>query len=87
MRFVMILYSAFFFTFLCVLYWRVIMKGDWGALIKKKPIGPKPTMFDVRRLLQNGDKAGAIKLYKSIFKVPSAKAKKDIEDLERNLKV
>lgn len=44
-------------------------------------------MFDVRRLLQDGNRDQAIRLYIQIFKVSQKKARKDIEELERNLKV
>jgi hypothetical protein len=47
---------------------------------------PQPTMFDVRRLLKEGDKRGATRLYAKIFKMPAAQASKDIDELERSLK-
>lgn len=85
-RSVSILFSIGFFLVLCAIYWFWIMKGS-KLVRKKKPAAPKPTMFDVRRLLQEGDREGAIKLYTQIFKLPIKKARKDIEELERNLKV
>ncbi len=45
-----------------------------------------PTMFDVRRLLKEGDKKGATRLYARIFKVSTTQAQKDIEELERSMK-
>jgi len=44
-------------------------------------------MFDVRHLLMEGEKELAIGLYCEIFHTTPAKAKKDIEELERSLKV
>lgn len=76
-----------FFCLLCAFYWFFVMKGSPLPFGKKKTPQRRPTMFDVRRLLQEGDREGATKLYIQIFKVSGRKAKKDIEDLERNLKV
>ena len=87
MRIAIILNSILFFVILCGLYWVIIMKGTPSAFFKKKAPQRKPTMFDVRRLLQEGDRDGAVKCYMQIFKVSSKKAKKDIEEFERNLKV
>lgn len=84
---VKILYTVFFFCFLCAFYWFFVMKGSSLPFGNKKKSQRRPTMFDVRRLLQEGDREGATKLYIQIFKVSARKAKKDIEDLERNLKV
>jgi len=53
----------------------------------KLPLRGKATMFDVRHLLMEGEKELAIQLYCEIFKTTPAKAKKDIEELERSLKV
>jgi hypothetical protein len=47
----------------------------------------KATMFDVRQLLMEGKKDLAIQLYCEIFQTTPVKAKKDVEDLERSLKV
>ena len=46
-----------------------------------------PTMFDVRRLLKEGDREAAIRLYMKLFKMSSQQARKDVEELERSLKV
>jgi len=53
----------------------------------KRPVKGKATMFDVRHLLMEGEKELAIGLYCEIFHTTPAKAKKDIEELERSLKV
>ncbi len=47
----------------------------------------KATMFDVRNLLMKGEKDLAIQVYTDIFNTSSAKAKKDVEELQRSLKV
>lgn len=82
-----LIFSVIFFLFICGIYWLVVMKGALPKVLKKKTPERKPTMFDVRRQLQEGNRSEAIKLYIRIFRVSYRKAKKDIEDLERNLKV
>ena len=53
----------------------------------KLPPRGKGTMFNVRHLLMEGEKDLAVQLYCEIFNTPAEKAKKDIEELERSLKV
>lgn len=53
----------------------------------KLPAKGKLTMFDVRHLLMEGKKDLAIQVYCEIFNAPLGKAKKDVEELERSLKV
>ena len=53
----------------------------------KLPQRGKSTMFDVRHLLMEGEKELAIQVYCEIFQTTPIKAKKDIEELERSLKV
>ena len=53
----------------------------------KLPAKGRATMFDVRHLLMKGEKELAIKVYCEIFQTTPVKAKKDIEALERSLKV
>ena len=53
----------------------------------KLPAKGHATMFDVRHLLMEGEKELAIQLYCEIFQTTPIKAKKDIEELERSLKV
>ena len=55
-------------------------RGKW-------PAKGRATMFDVRHLLMEGEKELAIQVYCEIFKTTPIKAKKDIEELERSLKV
>jgi hypothetical protein len=53
----------------------------------KLPQKGKATMFDVRNLLMEGEKELATQLYCEIFHVNMAKARKDVEELQRSLKV
>jgi hypothetical protein len=53
----------------------------------KLPAKGRATMFDVRHLLMEGEKELAIQVYREIFQTTLIKAKKDVEDLERSLKV
>jgi len=53
----------------------------------KLPQKGKATMFDVRHLLMEGEKDLAIQVYSEIFHTSLIKAKKDVEELERSLKV
>ncbi len=53
----------------------------------KLPRRGKATMFDVRHLLMEGEKDLAVQVYCEIFQTTPLKAKKDIEELERSLKV
>ena len=73
------------FTVFFGLYWL----WSVGPLVprQKKPPVEKPTMFDVRRLLKEGQRDAAIRCYAQIFKVSSARARKDVDQLERSLKV
>jgi len=53
----------------------------------KLPAKGRATMFDVRHLLMEGEKELAIQVYCEIFQTTPIKAKKDVEELERSLKV
>ena len=53
----------------------------------KLKIKGRITMFDVRHLLMQGEKELAIQLYGELFHVTFTKAKKDVEELQRSLKV
>ena len=53
----------------------------------KLPQKGKVTMFDVRHMLMEGKKDLAIQLYCEIFGVTIPKAKKDVEELQRSLRV
>jgi hypothetical protein len=59
-----------------------------GTYLKDKTPQPrKATMFDVRHLLMEGERDKAIRVYCELFNTIPTKAKKDIEELERSLKV
>ena len=47
----------------------------------------KATMYDVRYLLMEGEKELATRVYCDIFNVPMTRARKDVEELQRSLKV
>ena len=51
------------------------------------PTKGKATMYDVRHLLMEGEKELATRVYCDIFNVPMARATKDVEELQRSLKV
>ena len=53
----------------------------------KLPPKGRATMYDVRHLLMEGEKELAVAVYCEIFQITPGKAKKDIEELERSLKV
>ncbi len=53
----------------------------------KLPPKGKATMFNVRHLLMEGEKELAIQLYCELFNTNPLKAKKDVEELQRSLKV
>ena len=53
----------------------------------KLPQKGKATMFDVRHLLVEGKKELAVQVYCEIFNTSANKARKDVEALERSLKV
>jgi hypothetical protein len=82
--FLSIVVTAVCFLVLCGTYWiwAVNRTHRQGKVPQRTP-----TMFDVRRLLQEGDRETAIRMYVQIFKVPLKQARRDVEELERNLKV
>ena len=53
----------------------------------KLPPKGRATMFDVRHLLMEGEKELAVQVYGEIFQTTPIKARKDVEELERSLKV
>ena len=61
--------------------WNFIKLRRKGIL---KP-NAKPTMYDVRRLLLNGDKDSAADVYMLIFKVGRAEAKRQVAELDRHI--
>ncbi len=73
--------------FLVLLNTRHLWSVNGARRRGKLPPKGKGTMFDVRHLLMEGEKELAIQLYCEIFNAAAPKAKKDIEELERSLKV
>ena len=63
-------------------YWVMSKARKDGNLPKGKP-----TMFDVRQLLMEGKKDLAIEVYCAIFHTTPSKSRKDVEELQRSLKV
>ena len=45
----------------------------------------KATMFDVRRLIIEGEKHLAVRVYAEIFKINHKEAKKAVEELEKSI--
>ena len=82
------------YTALIILVCILVIFNAWRAWFfidarrrGKLPQRGKATMFDVRHLLMEGEKELAIQVYCEIFQTTPLKAKKDVEDLERSLKV
>jgi hypothetical protein len=89
-NFISIVVAVITFLLLFYAYWiwaRGPLHPKPAAEPKKKEGKAVPTMFDVRRLLKEGDKKGATRLYAQIFKVPAKQAERDIEELERSMKI
>lgn len=62
--------------------------GIWDKNRRRRFDAPlkRPTLFDVKALLEKGDKDSAIQAYGRIYTVGFEEAKKAVEDLERNLR-
>ena len=84
-----VLYTTLVFLvcFLIFLNLRYIWSMHDAHRRGKLPPRSKGTMFDVRHLLMEGEKDLAIQLYCEIFNTTPGRAKKDIAELERSLKV
>ena len=85
---------VFLYTTLIILVCTLVFLNTYNALFLinarrngKLPQKGKATMFDVRHLLMEGEKELAIQVYCEIFQTTPDKAKKDVEELERSLKV
>ncbi len=74
-------------SFLVLLNTRHMFFVNEARRRSKLPPKGKGTMFDVRHLLMEGEKELAVQLYCEIFNTSPHKAKKDIAELERSLKV
>ncbi len=66
--------------------YRIRLLNDARRRGKLPPKG-RATMYDVRHLLMEGERDLATQLYCEIFHVSLPRAKKDIEELQRSLKV
>ena len=78
---------VFLYTTLIILVCVLVFLSVHRVLFFDRHRKGKATMFDVRHLLMEGEKELAIQLYCEIFQTTPTKAKKDIEELERSLKV
>ena len=80
--YVFFILSASFFIFLSA-------RWIWSAFtLRRKGLYPfqnRATMFDVRRLIIEGHKDLAIRLYCEIFSTHSQEAKKAVNELERSI--
>lgn len=69
----------------------IFFYGRWVWLLsiaRRKGLYPeagKGTMFDVRRLIIQGEKELAVRLYAEIFRTNNKEAQKAVEDLERSI--
>ncbi len=80
-----------FLYFFVLIVFGIIFKFPFRELLSKlgikvhKNSSVKPTLFDVRDCLVNGEKDMAVKLYRKIYQTSLSEAKKSIEELERNI--
>ena len=69
----------------------ILMQTYWIWFInqaRRKGLYPqrgKATMFDVRRLIIEGEKNLAIRIFAEIFKTSHKEAKKGVEELEKSI--
>ena len=74
--------SACFFLFTKTFYiWSINQARRRGLF----PIGRKPTIDDVKRLLKMRERFLAITLYRDMYKLSLPQAQKEVDLLERNL--
>jgi len=85
-QFLSIAITVLCFLLFCGIYWLIVRNHGQPKKVKQTLV-TNPTMFDVRRLLKEGNKNAAVRCYSQIFKVSSKQAHKDIAELERSLKV
>lgn len=72
-----------FFIFFQTYYIWSLNQARRKGKIKEKDTA---TMFDVRQLLQEGEREAAVELYARMFHISRKKALQDIEELERSMK-
>ena len=87
MRWFYILISVTSVAILAIqVYWVIVLRKAQKVYLKEARANA-PTMFDVRELLLSGDKDMAVRVYSEIFDIEDIdRARKDVEDLEKNLK-
>ncbi len=71
-----------FYIFVHTRFFKEMFKG-----VRKGPkiLSRKPTMFDVRTLIVQGEKELAVRVYREIFKTGLDEAKKQVDELERSI--
>ena len=84
--------TIFIVTFLAVggcgaIFWYSFWTWNLRKLRRRGILKPnaRPTMYDVRRLLIEGDRDSAIDVYMLIFKVNRTEAKKQVSELDRHI--
>jgi len=80
-------FISFFIIALC--FW-ILTRTRWiWSLNQARRDGRLPlekaTLFDVKRLLEHGEKESAVALYQSIFGANKKEAAKAVEEMERSL--
>ena len=50
------------------------------------PLSGKATLFDVKRLLEMGERVLAVKVYQELFRVKAKDAQKAVDEMEKNIK-
>ena len=73
------------------IFFIILFYSRWAWFLgqaRRKGLYPdvgKGTMFDVRRLIIQGEKELAVRLYGEIFRVNSKESQKAVEELERSI--
>ncbi len=72
---------VFFVLFRMYWLWNKKQARPEEAKVTKRRL----TLFDVRELLVQGQKAAAVKVYRQIFKVDQTQAQKAVDELNKNM--
>ena len=81
--------TAFIIIYVCFL---IFLRTSWVSNLtqaRRKGLYPpagKATLFDVKRLISEGEIEVAVQVYCDIFKTNRRAAKKAVEEMERSLK-
>lgn len=81
-------YIFTFFILVCVFVLLQLSRRPWAlrSMKEEDPSGKAtPTMFDVRRLIQQGKIEQAKKIYCEIFQTDLTEADKAVKELERSI--